>query len=195
MSLDQLPNQERDKQRDFETLFETALQNKKEDIPTIEYNLSYPKEEFLKFLTENKNVLLHGSARPSLEVLEPRQANDAAKKSGNKNAVYGVTDPVLPIFYAIQDRKKLQGNIESGVEINNDTGESKYKFKIPTSAKETDPWTNGVIYIFDKSQFHPEQDDSGEPSGEWTSDVPVKPIATLEVKPEDFRYMSNIEYS
>ena len=195
MSFEQPPNQEQDKRRDFETLFETVLKNKKEDIPTIEYNLSYPKEEFLKFLTENKNVLLHGSANQSLEVLEPRQANDAAKKSGNKNAVYGVTDPVLPIFYAIQDRKKLQGNIESGVEINDDTGESKYKFKIPTSAKETQPWANGVIYIFDKRQFHPEQDDSGEPSGEWTSDVPVKPIAKLEVKPEDFRYMNNIEYN
>lgn len=194
MSLEQPQNQEHEKQIAFETLFETTLLNKKEDIPNIEYNLSYPKEEFLKFLTENKNVLLHGSARQSLEVLEPRQANDAAKKSGNKNAVYGVTDPVLPIFYAIQDRKKLQGTIESGVEINDDTGESKYKFKIPISVKETQPWVSGVIYIFDKSQFHPEQDDSGEPSGEWTSDVPVKPIAKLEVKPEDFRYMSSVEY-
>ena len=195
MSFEQPLNQEQEKQRDFEALFETALQDKKENIPTIEYNLLYPKEEFLKFLTENKNVLLHGSAHQSLEVLEPRQANDAAKKSGNKNAVYGVTDPVFPIFYAIQDRIKLQGSIESGVEIDEDTGELKYTFKIPTSAKESHPWKNGVVYIFDKSQFHPEQDDGGEPSGEWTSDIPVKPIAKLEVKPEDFRYMSSVEYN
>ena len=78
------------------------------------------KEEFLKFIVENKNVLLHGSASQDLEVLEPRQANDSVKKSGNKNAVYGITDPVLPIFYAIQDRKKLQGVVESGVGHNSE---------------------------------------------------------------------------
>lgn len=95
----------------------------------------------------------------------------------------------------IQNRKKLQGNIESGVEINDETGEVKYKFKIPMRSEDPSPWTNGVIYIFDKNQFHPEIDDGGEPSGEWTSDVPIKPLAKLNVKPEDFRYMDNIEYS
>lgn len=196
MNFEQAPIQEQEnKQKAFETLFEGISHNQGEDIPAIEYNLPYPKEEFLKFLTENKNVLLHGSANQNLEVLEPRQANDGSKKSGNKNAVYGVTDPVLPIFYAIQDRKRLQGVIESGIEVDDETGKSVYKFRIPKSAQETKPWTNGVIYIFDKNQFHSEQDDDGESSGEWTSDIPVRPIAKLEVKPEDFRYMDNIEYN
>ena len=196
MNFENAPIQEQEnKQRAFEALFESILRNQGKDIPTIEYHFPYPKEEFLKFLTENKNVLLHGSANQNLEVLEPRQANDAAKKSGNKNAVYGVTDPVLPIFYAIQDRKKLEGVIESGINIDGETGKSEYKLRIPKSAQETQSWTNGVIYIFDKNQFRPEQNDNGEASGEWTSDVPLKPIAKLEVKPEDFKYMDKIEYN
>lgn len=107
MNLEQLPNQEQEnKRKAFESLSENVLQNKGENIPTIEYNLPYPKDEFLKFLTENKNVLLHGSSNQDLEILEPRQANDGVKKSGNKKAVYGVTDPVLPIFYADSKSKK-----------------------------------------------------------------------------------------
>ena len=181
------------KNRAFGQLFEEILLNKDEAVPVIEYNLPYPKEDFLKFLVENKNVLLHGSSSKNLDSLEPRQANDRVKKSGNKKAVYGVVDPVLPMFYAIQDRKKIQGIIESGIDTNQETGESEYKFRMPKEVLDAKPWTRGVIYIFDKNQFHPEQDDNGEMSGEWTSDSLVKPIAKLEVGPEDFRFMDKIE--
>lgn len=177
----------------FNDLFEQLLQAKGEQVPIVEYNLPYPKEEFLNFIVREKNVLLHGSSNKDMETLKPRQANDGAKVSGNKNAVYGVVDPVLPIFYAIQDRKKLQGVIESGVETDQETGELKYKFRISKEALDTKPWKRGVIYIFDKGQFHLEQDDSGEPSGEWTSESPVKPIAKLEVGPEDFRFLDRVE--
>lgn len=198
MNFNSLPvqkSQEKEsKQKEFEGLFEYVLQNKSESVPIIEYSLPYPKEDFLKFIVESKNVLLHGSSNANLEILEPRQANDRAKISGNKNAVFGVTDPVLPIFYAIQDRQKLHGVIESGTEENPETGTLEYKFKIPKSAQEIQSWTRGIIYIFDKSEFSPEKKDDGELSGEWTSDVPVKPIARLEVGPEDFRYMDKIEY-
>ena len=177
----------------FDDLFEQTLQNKSDGVTTIEYNLPYPKEDFLKFLVAEKNVLLHGSSNREITTLEPKQANDGLKKSGNKKAVYGVVDPVLPIFYAIQDRDKLQGVIESGIEIDEETGESEYKFRIPKEMVAIKPWTRGFIYIFDKSQFKPEQDDSGKPSGEWTSEQPVNSIARLEVGPEDFRYLDRVE--
>ena len=191
-SRESFPEKE-SQQKVFERLFENALQNNGENIPTIEYSLPYPKEDFLKFIVAEKNVLLHGSSNREIKILEPRQANDGSKKSGNKNAIYGVTDPVLPIFYAIQDREKLQGVIESGVEIDKETGELKYKFGIPKEMVDIKPWTRGFVYIFDKKSFMPEQDDNGEPSGEWTSEEAVSPIARLEVGPEDFRYLDKIE--
>lgn len=179
----------------FTKLFEEILTNKGEAVPTVEYNLPYPKEDFFKFLVAEKNVLLHGSSDKNLDTLEPRQANDKVKASGNKNAVYGVIDPVLPIFYAIQDRKKINGIIESGSNENLETGKKEYKFRIPRNMLETNPWTKGMVYIFDKSQFHQEQDDSGGLSGEWTSETPVKPLAKLEVGPEDFRFLDKVEGS
>ncbi len=189
---DSQSSEKENEQKAFEGLFENTLQKKGENIPTIEYNLPYPKEDFLRFIVAEKNVLLHGSSNREITILEPRQANDGSKKSGNKNAVYGVTDPVLPIFYAIQDRERLQGTIES-VENDEETGESDYKFWIPKEMIDIKPWTRGFIYIFDKSQFKPEQGDTGEPSGEWTSEQPVNPIARLEVGPEDFRYLDKVE--
>ncbi len=177
----------------FNELFERTIQNEDKEIPTIEYNLPYPKEDFLRFIVAKKNVLLHGSSNREIKIIEPRQANDGSKKSGNKNAIYGVTDPILPIFYAIQGREKLQGVIESGVEIDKETGELEYKFGIPKEMVDIKPWTRGFIYIFDKKLFTPEEDDNGEPSGEWTSGEPVSPIARLEVGPEDFRYFDKIE--
>ena len=177
----------------FRELFDRTQMDEKGKITTIRYELPYPKEDFLKFLVTEKNVLLHGSSSKEIEILEPRQANDRAKISGNKKAVYAVTDPVFPIFYAIQDRNKIHGLIESGVDHNPATGELRYEFKMPQSVLASEPWTRGIIYIFDRSQFNPEKNDVGEPSGEWTSEKAVNPIAKLEVGPEDFRFLDKVK--
>ncbi len=181
------------KRKAFANLFEQTLLKKSETIPVVEYNLPYPKEDFLKFLTEEKNVLLHGSSNGDIEIVEPRQANDTVKTSGNKKAIYGVVDPVLPIFYAIQDREKIHGFVKSGVSEDVETGELNYSFEIPQKDLETKPWMKGVIYIFDKNQFNPEKNDDGELSGEWTSERSIKPLAKLEVGPEDFRFLDKVE--
>lgn len=177
----------------FDDLFERTLSEAEfEVVPTIEYDLPYPKEEFLDFLVREKNCLLHGSAR-NLDVVEPRQANDAAKKSGNKKAVYAVTDPVLPIFYAIKNKEKINGVVQSGFDNNLETGEKEYEFVVPKDALEAGPWTNGVIYIFDRGQFHQEANDEGEFGSEWTSEEKVKPLAKLEVSPDDFRFLDEVK--
>lgn len=181
------------KRREFERVLDEALAEKEgEEVPVIEYDLPYPKEEFLKFLVEEKNVLLHGSPNADLEILEPRRANDAAKESGNKEAVYAVTDPVLAIFHAIQDREKIDGAVESETRDNSETGEQEYKFSMPKRSLESEPWKTGMIYIFNKDDFKPEED-GGELSGEWTSEEEVKSIAKIEVRPDDFSYIDEVE--
>lgn len=187
------PKSPDNKLKDFSELIDRTLQGGGKSIPLIEYNLPYPKEDFLRFLATERNVLLHGSSNLDLEMLEPKQANDREKSSGNKNAVYCVADPVLPIFYAIRDRSKIEGLIESGVGKNPETGELEYKFRMPQNALDKKPWSNGAVYIFESNKFHPEKNDNGESSGEWISEVPVKPIAKLEVGPEDFRFLDKVE--
>ena len=182
-----------DKAKLFNQLFELSLQNKSVTIPTIEYNLPYPKEEFLKFLVEHKNMLLHGSPSQDLEALEPRQANDGAKESGNKNAVYGISDPVIAIFFAIQNRDKINGTVESGTWDNPETGKQEYRFKIPKNSQETF-LTDGIIYILDKKDFALEKDDQGHNSGEHTSEVAVRPVAKIQIKPSDFKHLDKVKF-
>jgi len=185
--------EQENKHQAFVKLFEDTLRKGNASVPVIEYNLPYSKEDFLSFLVAERKVLLHGSYFGDMEIIEPRQAKDDSKISGNKNAVYGVVDPVLPIFYAIQDKSKIQGVIESGVNENPKTGVREYKFKMPKTILDIKPWTKGVVYIFNSNQFNLEYNDNGEPSGEWTSETPVKPIAKLEVSPSDFRFLEEIE--
>lgn len=177
-----------ERDHDFEQLINSYEQDKSEAGQYIEYNLPYPKELFLKYLTEKKDFLLHGSGE-DFDTLEPQQANDAHKESGNKKAVYAVTDTVFPIFYAIKDRGKINGSVTSG--RTEKDGTVTYEFGMPKSAIEQNPYKDGVIYILNKSDFTPEYDD-GEPSNEWTSAHPVKPWAKLKVTPEDFQYMDKV---
>ena len=184
----------KDKEKDFAKLWQEVITNKnKEELLAVNYDLPYPKEDLLTYLVTNKEVVLHGSDKKDIEILEPKQANDRAKEFGNKNGVYVVTDSVLPIFYAIQNREKISGLIISGVESDSDTKEKKYEFKMSKKVLDTKPWTNGMVYILDKNNFQQGVDDSGELIDEWVSEMPIKPLAKLEVQPEDFRFLNKIK--
>lgn len=185
---------EKIKQEDFEQFYQTLFSSRTGDaMVPIEYSLPYPKEEFLNFLTREKEVLLHGSSKRGLEVIEPQQANDSEKRFGNKRAVYAVADSVLPIFYAIQDRSKINGAIISGAETDAETGEVKYEFRMPKAVIDAEPWTQGAVYILDRSQFTQGADDQGNLIDEWASETSVEPLAKLEVNPEDFRFLDSVE--
>lgn len=157
----------------------------------IEYQLGSPKYKLLEYLLTH-GYLLHGSSVEDIGLLEPRQANDAAKKSGNQTAVYAVSDPVLPLFYAIKDKKKLHGMVHSGSSTD-DQGIKTYHFEIDGKLSEENPWKNGVIYVLPRESFTQSADDHGELTGEWVSSGPVSPAARLRVTPEDFPYLKDVK--
>lgn len=157
----------------------------------IEYEIDSPKHKFLAYLLEN-GYLLHGSSVEDVEMLEPRQANDASKKSGNQKAIYAVSDPILPLFYAIKDRKRLHGMVHSGYSTD-DQGVKTYSFQIDGTRSEKDPWKSGVVHILPKESFVQTMNDEGGPTSEWVSHAPVTPAARLRVTPEDFPYLKEIK--
>jgi|GEM_PF-3757758 len=118
----------------------------------IEYRLGFPKYRFLAYLLE-QGYLLHGSSVEDVETLEPRQANDASKKSGNQVAVYAVSDPILPIFYAIKDRKNLLGMTRSGYNID-ENGVKTYRFQIDASVQRKILGKMGLSMSFQKKSLH-----------------------------------------
>jgi hypothetical protein len=153
----------------------------------------YLKEEYLQSLVTERRVLLHGSNEIDLEILRPHPANDAVKRSGSKNAVYAVDDPVLAIFYAIQDRSKIYGVIHSAVKTNLETGERGYRFGMPRAVLQKQPWKTGAVYIVDSSAFVQCRNDAGRSVREWASEQPVSVSSKLIVGPEDFRFLNQVQ--
>ncbi len=158
----------------------------------IVYDSAYPKHEFLEFLIKEKGLLLHGSNHPDIHELEPRQANDRAKVTGNQLGVYAVDNHILPLFFAIKDRERFFGRSESGY-VRDEKGDiAKYLFRVEKEVLAQQPWSSGVVYILSKESFE-QQHENGRSTGEWVSPRAVKPCAVLSVSPDDFPYLSEIE--
>lgn len=162
---------------------------------TIEYSLPYPKYLFLEWAVRSGSFLLHGSNGEYKKELLPRHANDSVKQSGNQIGVYAVTDPILPLFYAIKDRQRFRGLAVSGVEQERQTSglpKLHYHFAVPEKMLAAAPWSQGMVYLLSRESFT-EQLEAGIPTGEWVSLAPVAPVAALPVEPADFPFLSQIE--
>lgn len=185
-----------EKSSDFNNLFEETI--KKGDNRVINYDLPYPKSEFLEYLVKEKRVLLHGSYNKEINMLEPRLANCASKEFGNLKAVYAVEDNILPIFYAIRDVAGVgfKGYISSGCHrYRDDTGQitrKEYHFELHPDDLAKQPWADGMVYILPRDTFVQGHNDNGDLIDEWASEDSVTPLAMLPVSPSDFPYMEDV---
>lgn len=173
----------------FESLYQKIISS--ENILVIEDTEGFSKVDFLKFLAEKGEFLFHGTNSAEIEELEPRQANCAAKNFGNLKAVYATADPVLPVYHSVFNKSGFSGRHSSGIE--SDSKGTDYVFKINGKFADEKTWTEGCVYILDKSQFEQGVDDNGKLIDEFASREPVKPLAKLLTKPEDFPYLDGVE--
>ena len=63
----------------------------------INYSLPQPKWQFLSYLCQKKDLVLHGSQISDIRVVKPRQANDTRAYS-NQRAIYATTDGIWVIY-------------------------------------------------------------------------------------------------
>ena len=82
------------KQEAFGNLFNSSLEG------LIDYQLSYPKWQYLSYLCSSRELVLHGSQNMSIQTVEPRKAMDI-RACSNQNAIYATTDGIWSIFFAI----------------------------------------------------------------------------------------------
>lgn len=166
----------------------------------IDYRLPYPKWQYLSFLCESKELVLHGSQVHNITEVEPRQANDKREYS-NQNSIYASTDGIWVIYFAILDRKRYKEmslfNSCLRARMSADQiSEPMYFFSITHSALLKKPWCQGMIYILPRLSF--EQEEPQEMGGmeiifpHWISSMPVKPVAILPVGPQDFPFLEQI---
>jgi hypothetical protein len=181
----------------FEELFATMLADGPGTM--IEYTLTAPKWQFLCYLCDHKEILLHGSGRADIEEFEPRQSNDI-EEFGNRQAVYAASDGIWPIYFAVMDRDGGVDSLVNGcswvIEADGARHGPYYFFSINADALARRAWRSGTIYLLPRRTFEQQPLMSFQgvqhEVAQWASLVPVRPLAQLPVEPEDFPFLDQI---
>jgi len=181
---------EADKSTAFERVFASAIGAG----GWIEYQLPYSKQEFLRYLVEKHDVVLHGSGNGAIDVFEPTSQTDYFGRV--RKAVFAASDGIWPMFFAILDRSRYHGSLRNACYWDVDaTGERQkvYAFSINATFLGRQPWREGTIYVLPRATFERVVDDAGSPSEEWLSTQEVTPLARLAVSPSDFPFLKDVE--
>jgi hypothetical protein len=183
-----------EQQAAFESLIDSTLLGS-----FIDYQLNYPKWQFLSYLCKSRNLVLHGSSNLDIVEVEPRMANDIKAFSG-QDAIYATTDGIWVIYFAIINRKKFKLSLfNTCIDIRLSPDQMigpLYFFSITHSALLQKPWCDGVVYILPRETF--EQEPAQQMMGvtiqlpHWISFKPARPIAKLHVQPQDFPFLAEI---
>jgi hypothetical protein len=138
----------------------------------------YPVHELLTHLVLEHGLLLHGSNRGDLEVLEPRPARDGATEL---DAVVASDDGIWPLFYAVLARDRIPGIFSACTHLGRPPGLRRfYVFAIAGDPASPLTWAHGTMYALPRESFRHEW------GNEWVSARPVRPVLRIPVQPEDF---------
>ncbi len=185
-------------QKEFlESLWQETLKNP--NISWIE-NLPVPKWVFLSWLTEEKDMLVHGSSNPEISLFEPRVPNAKDDDEfSQQTAVFAASEGIWPMFYAIIDRENFSPRLLNGAlhfELPEGLSDVRYFFSVTREILQQFPWRKGVMYVLPKDGFvlqppHPLGDFIIHEL-QWANLNPVKPVAKIKVSPEDFPFLSQV---
>lgn len=184
-----------EKQAAFEALWQS--------VPAsgwVDYDLPYPKWQFLSYLCQSRELVLHGSQHQTISVLEPRLALDVRAFSAQR-AIYATTDGIWVIYFAMLDRQKYPDMtlFNSCLRVQFSAGalsDPLYFFSITYSALLKKPWCEGAVYILPRQTFTQEAPQTVQGMEiifpHWISALPVEPVAKVRVGPQDFPFFAQI---
>jgi hypothetical protein len=180
----------------FERLFQQHLA--RSDGSWIDYDLPYPKYEYIQYLSEKDVFIFHGSNNDGIDVFQPvRKSFELRDETGRGNVagVYGTHDGLWAMFFAVIDRDRLKGSIRNGVMYFQDrAGEqlAVYNFSINQDQLSDPPVREGAFYLLPKESFERLKLTEDSYTNEWVSESAVKPFAKLRLQPDDFPFLDQI---
>lgn len=165
----------------------------------LDYTLAAPKWQFLCWLCETHDILLHGSGNPGIREFEPRKSSDV-DAFGDRRAVYAASDGIWALYFAIVDRDRYVRSLINAcfrtVEEDGTRSDPYYYFSIDEDALPHQPWRSGTVYILPRAGFEqqPRQSYRGVELdiAQWASLVPIRPLAQVAVSPDDFPFLAQI---
>lgn len=147
-----------------------------------------PKHEFLAYLVDHTDVVLHGTTAREVAMFRPARQTDYHGRQ--VEAVFATRDSIWPIFFAILDRSQPVRTVYNGC-LRIPRGGTYYHFSIDAGVLPRRPWTTGAVYILPGASFRPVAT-SGSATEEWVSADQVRPLAWLEVTPADFPFLDEV---
>ncbi len=165
----------------------------------VEYTLPAPKWQFLSWLCDTQDILLHGSGNPSIREFAPRKSDDL-NEFGDRRAVYAASDGIWPIYFAIVDRDRFVRSLNNAcarvLGPDGTRSDPYYYFSIDDDALPHQPWRVGTIYIVPRAGFTQQSRASYRGMeveiAQWASPTPVRPLAQMTVSPTDFPFLTQV---
>lgn len=152
----------------------------------LQYDLPYPKWEFLRYLSERHRFLLHGSGL-ALSKLEPRAQDDWIGRP--INAVFATSDPIWSIFFATINRAAVDGSIRNGgllIDVPQSANERYYFFSVSEGGAAGQVLQPGYVHLLRREGFQA----SSAPVrfDEWHGEEAVRVVKRLAVGVGDFPF-------
>ncbi|MCC6191631.1 MAG: hypothetical protein IT318_21600 [Anaerolineales bacterium] len=165
----------------------------------IDYTLAIPRWRFLCYAGDEHGLALHGTGDPGIRLFEPREANDLSD-FGRQTAVYAAGDGLWAMFFAIVDRTGHALSVSNAcVRLAGPDGqvsEPRYVFSVSQEALPQRPWRRGSVYLLPGETFVTQPPLTFGPYEvripQLASLVAVRPLARLEIEPEDFPFLADI---
>ena len=166
----------------------------------LDYQLAEPRWQFLCWLADTKELLLHGSGSSEITEFEPRQSNDTAE-FGNRTAVYAASDGLWAMYFALVDRRQGSSLVNGCMHVLTDDGHRAgeyYFFSVDTETLGGDLWRPGYVYVLPRTGFDSELEDQAHglrlgPT-QWASATAVAPLARVDVHPTDFPLLELVRH-
>ncbi len=153
--------------------------------------------DFLRWLAEKRPVVFHGSPRDDLTELSTERRSTDTTAWGNQQAVYASSDPVWAIYFACLRRDNGWTGTRNG-SMGRPGGPlypRQYFFLHNRGSETPDRFTAGSLYVLPPESFVADAPLAGVvDTAHLVSRVPVKPLARVDVTPDDFPLRERLAY-
>jgi len=166
----------------------------------VNYHLPYPKVDFLNYICDWRGVVAHGSPLQNFTTLQPVRLTQDSSEFGNRRQIFCSPDGTWALWFAVLDKSKIHVTENGCVRLGHGPGRVKfYHFDLPSENKIDPPFTDGMVYIANASDFpehrpYPVLDWFDAEIEEWGSAEPVIPLVKLPVTPSDFPYLDKVQF-
>jgi hypothetical protein len=156
-----------------------------------------PRLDFLRWLAESRPVVFHGSPRDDLRELSTERQSRDATAWGNQQAVYASSDPVWAIYFACLRRDRgWKGTRNGSLGLaGGPLYPRRYFFAHNRGSASPDRFGRGSLYLLSPRTFVADEPLAGAiDTAHLVSHQPVRPLARIDVGPDDFPFAGRIRY-